>query len=187
MVGESLIVEDQVLQGALLDGLHDEAVSAVHRGDHGNGAMLQVDGLGGTISCADAAAETNGLIHRNLPAFFVDGQDRADLCAFTAADTGLLRDLRNIIGGGDGMHGAEFSGGTQCLAAAAAAVAQEGGMFSHVLTDLHQIVVVGHSENVLRLRFVDEAGVASVVCQRTCHVVETEASLPGGMDLALLP
>ena len=45
VVGEGLIVKDQVLQGALFDGLQDKTVGAVDGGDDLYGAALQGDGF----------------------------------------------------------------------------------------------------------------------------------------------
>ena len=62
VVGEGMVVEDQVLQGPLFNGLQDEAVGAVDRCDHLNRSSLQADGLFGTVPGTDSAAQTDGLV-----------------------------------------------------------------------------------------------------------------------------
>ena len=71
VVGKGLVVEDQVLEGSLFDGLQDEAVGAVDRGDHFDRPALQGDGLFGAVSGADPAAQTDGLVDDG--SFFLPG------------------------------------------------------------------------------------------------------------------
>ena len=56
VIGEGLVVKDQVLQSTFFDGLQDKAVGAVHRSDDLDRAALQGDGLFGTVSGTDAAS-----------------------------------------------------------------------------------------------------------------------------------
>ena len=63
VVREGLVVKDQVLQGTFLNGLQNEAVGAVDRSDHFDRPALQSDGLFGTVSRADAAAQTDGRVN----------------------------------------------------------------------------------------------------------------------------
>ena len=71
VVGKGLVVEDQVLEGSLFDGLQDEAVGAVDRGDHFDWPALQGDGLFGTVPRTDPAAQTDGLVDDG--SFFLSG------------------------------------------------------------------------------------------------------------------
>lgn len=95
VAGESLVVEEQILQSALLDGLQDKAVGAVHRSDDLNRALLHMNGLGGTVPGADAAAQTEVFVDYRL--LLVgrrilhdgDGVNGTDLGAFAAAHTGV--------------------------------------------------------------------------------------------------
>ena len=62
VVCEGLVVKDQVLQSALFNCLQDKTVGAVDRSDHFNWSSLQSDGLFGTVSGADTAAQTDRLV-----------------------------------------------------------------------------------------------------------------------------
>ena len=62
VISKGLVVKDQILQGAFFNSLQDEAVRAVDRSDHLDRPSLQSDGLPGTVSGADPAAEADSLI-----------------------------------------------------------------------------------------------------------------------------
>ena len=195
VVGECLVVEDQVLQGSLFNGLQDEAVGAVDRGDYFNRPSLQGDGLFGTVSGADTAAQTDGLVDDGssfllgrsdvkgtvlltlsvqgvrgivpfdnmttimqvvkgtvpFDNFFLhgDGQDGANFLTLSAGDAVTVVDFRDVVCRCDGLHGAESADGFQGFAAAAAAVAHEGGMLADIFPHLDQVVAVGHLEDFL--------------------------------------
>ena len=62
VVGKGLVV---------FDGLQDEAVGAVNRGDYFDRPALQGDGLFGTVPRTDPAAQTDGLVDDG--SFFLSG------------------------------------------------------------------------------------------------------------------
>ena len=59
VVGESLVVKDQVLEGAFLDGLQYEAMGAVDRRDDLDRSPLHEDGFCRAVFGADAAAQAD--------------------------------------------------------------------------------------------------------------------------------
>ena len=66
MIPVSLIVEDQVLQLAPLDGHQRGAVSGGDGGKHTLGACVELDGCAWAGADADAAAEAEGFVETGL-------------------------------------------------------------------------------------------------------------------------
>ena len=113
-----------------------------------------------------------------------DGQDGAHFLTLSAGDAVIVVDFRDVVCRCDGLHGAESADGFQGFAAAAAAVAHEGGMLADIFAHLDQVVAVGHLEDFLCLRFVDRPCVAAVLGQRARDIAEGQAGLHGGIQLA---
>ena len=70
------------------------------------------------------------------------GFDRADMDALPAPVAVVFRDFGQEIGGVHRVEQSESPGGDHCLAAAAAAVADEIDPIANVLAELNQVVVV---------------------------------------------
>ncbi len=195
MVGECLIVEDQILQSAFLNGLQHKPVGAVDRRDHLHRPVLQFDRLRRTVPCTDAATKADFPVNlrmflrlravRIFPGFLHgNSKNRTDLCAFSATDTRFQRYLRNIVGRCHRLHGTELSGRLQRLAAASAAVADKGRMLPYIFPDLHQVAVIGTLQHILRLFSGDQPCVFPMLRQRTRHIVKSQTNIPGSIDLA---
>ena len=92
--------------------------------------------------------------------------------------------MGEIVRCGDGLHGAEPAHGLKSFTAAAAAVAHEGGIFTHVFAHLDQVIVVRHRQDIFCLRFVDRPRVAAVLSERTRNVAKSQTSFHGSAELA---
>ena len=119
-----------------------------------------------------------------IAVFHGNGQNGAHFLAFSAGDAVVVIDFRDIVCRCDGLHGAESAHCFQGLAAAAAAIAHECGMFADIFAHLDQVAAVGHLEDLLCLRLVDRPCVAAVLGQRACDIAECQAGLHGGIQLA---
>ena len=84
------------------------------------------------------------------------------------------------IGGGDGVQHGEALGREHGLAAAAAAVADEGHTVLHVLAKLHEVVLLGHVQQVHAFLHVHLARVP-VLDQRLRRTVEGHADVHRGV------
>ena len=71
MHGKSLIVEDEVLEFAALNGPDNRAMSGIHGRDHALPPLLQPDGLLVANPSAHAAPKTDLLVDLRFLAFLV--------------------------------------------------------------------------------------------------------------------
>ena len=189
MAGKGLVVKKQILQGTFFDCLHHKAVGAVHRSDDLHSSALHLDGLGGAVPGTDAAAqaqlaaEFGLLLVGNRVLLKGNGMNRTDFGAFSAAHTGVLADGGDIVGGLHRLNRSKPPGGLQGLAAAATAVADEGGVFPDVFSNLHQVGIVCPLQHILGLLLGDQPGVLAVLGQRPGHISKSQAHIPGGVNL----
>jgi hypothetical protein len=166
---EGLVVEDEVLELAPLDGHEDRLVDRGEGGDDPLGTRFEAEALRLADADADPAPEAEvlvdlghllprmgGIVGRNEGHRF----DRTDRRAFAASRAGVEVDRRQKIRRMDGVEQTEAAGRDHGLAAAAAAVADEVDPPLDVLPELDEVMVVGLVEEGEPLRDVHGPGVA---------------------------
>ena len=92
--------------------------------------------------------------------------------------------MRKIVGSRYGLHGTEPAHSFKGLAAAAAAVAHEGRILTHIFTHLNQVIAIGHRKDLFGFRFIDLPCIAAVFGERARNVAECQAGLHGCAKLA---
>src|ERR1035441_10680051 len=109
MPGKSLIVKDEVLEFAALNGHDNRAMSGIHGRDHAVPPLLQPDSLLAAHPSAQAATETDLFVDLSFLAFVVVRVSRrnhahrfyrTDVGTFHAAGTFVLGDGGPAVGGG---------------------------------------------------------------------------------------
>jgi len=146
MAGKSLIVEDEVLEFAALNGHYHRTMSRIHWCDHALTPLFEPDSLLVADPSAHPTAETDIFTDLGFLAFVLQRVSRGNHAhrfnrtsfgAFHAAGTFGLGDYGQEVGGADGSENSEPLSSQHSLATASTAVADEGDALAHVLTELH--------------------------------------------------